>query len=73
MISVALDIRHEAKEFEIAKQQLVLTRVITIRGNGHTAGAVQHALCLRQIVAMQKGLRVGASKLVSTCCSGKSA
>jgi hypothetical protein len=59
VIGVALDISYEPKEFEVPKQPLVFTGIVAMRREHHLAGPVQHALGLRQIVALQQALRRG--------------
>ena len=52
MVRIAFDIGHEAKELDIAKQQLVFARIVAVRCDHHMAGTIEHALRLGQIVAL---------------------
>ena len=46
VVRIAFDIGHEAKELDIAKQQLVFARIVAVRRDHHMAGAIEHALRL---------------------------
>jgi hypothetical protein len=73
VIGIPLDVRPQPEQFEVAKQQLVFAGVIAVRREHHLVGAVQHALGLRQVVAVSSVSGVGSSTVVRTCSSGRSA
>ncbi len=62
VVGVALDNAHETKQLEVAKQQLVLAGVVAVGGDDQLERAVEHALNLRQVVAVQQGFGCGRFK-----------
>ena len=61
-IDIAGDSVHQAKEFQIAKQQLVLAGIVAVRGDHQLARAIQNALGLREVIALEQPLRLDGFK-----------
>ncbi len=61
VVDVAFDDSHKLKELEIVEQELVLARVVAVGGDNEFRRAVEDALNLRQVVAVQQG--VGGERL----------
>jgi hypothetical protein len=62
VIGITFDVGHQPKELEVAKQEFVLAGVVAVRRQHHLVGPVQHALGLRQIVALKENFRRGRLK-----------
>ena len=59
VLGVALDVGHEPEQLEVAKQGLVLAGVIAKGGQNKFARSVEHALGLREVLAVHKGFGCG--------------
>ena len=62
LVGFALDVGHQAKEFEVAKHQLVFARIVAMQVHDYVAGFVEDALYLGEVVAVDEGFGGGRLK-----------